>query len=452
MSQQKKITFRQRVFKAGIWSAAGFSISQIIRFGSNLLMTRLLAPEMFGVMAIAYMILYGLALFSDIGLRQSIVQSKRGNDTAFLNTAWSIQILRGILIWLFACIISLIIIFSNKLGLMPLSSVYADPILPYVIIILSANAVISGFESSKLHEANRNLSLHKITQIELVSQVAGLLIMLAWVVFDRSIWALVIGSLSSVLIKTLLSHTWLPGSPNHWHWDITAFKEIIKFGKWIFLSSILGFLVNSGDRVILGGLLDAADLGVYVIAFFIFKSILDTLSKITGDVALPSLSEVARERPGELKSAYYRFHSIIASFSYLFSGILIISGHTIIQLLYDSRYTQAGWMLEILAFSLMTIPSRLATQGFVAIGEPKLLSTIISIQLTIMCLAMPIGFALSGLEGAIWGFVLSNFSTLPTTIFWQIKYKLFNFRKELIALPSVILGLFFGMALNLIIH
>ena len=74
----------------------------VIRFGSNLVMTRLLVPQMFGVMAIATVIMVGLAMFSDLGLRQSIVQSRRGSDPVFLNTAWSVQIVRGLILWLFA--------------------------------------------------------------------------------------------------------------------------------------------------------------------------------------------------------------------------------------------------------------------------------------------------------------------------------------------------------------
>src|SRR5688572_2933464 len=90
---------RERVLRAGGWTVAGFALSQAIRFGANLVMTRLLVPEMFGVMAIATMVMYGLALFSDVGLRQSVVQSRRGREPAFLDTAWTIQIARGFVIW-----------------------------------------------------------------------------------------------------------------------------------------------------------------------------------------------------------------------------------------------------------------------------------------------------------------------------------------------------------------
>lgn len=451
MSSPKPTRLKQRVLRAGGWTMAGFGLRQAIRLGSNLVMTRLLVPEMFGVMAIATMVMYGLALFSDVGLRQNVVQSQRGNEAAFLNTAWAIQILRGVLICFFALGLSLLVVLANRIGMVPAESVYANPHLPYVIAILSASAVISGFESTKLYEASRNLSLGRVTQIEISSQVAGLLFMFGWVSIDPSIWALVAGSICSTLVRVILSHLRLPGVANGWQWDDTAFREIIHFGKWIFASSILGFLVNSGDRLLLGAWVNTTVLGVYVIAFLIFNSIEQVLNKIIGDVSFSALSEIARERPADLKSSYYRFHVVIASFANFCAGILMISGQTLIGLLYDRRYSQAGWMLEILAAALVTVPFRVAPQCFMALGMPNLLTNIIAIRLLTLFLIAPIGFHFFGLPGALWGIVLSYFSCLPPTIFYKVKYGLFDLRKELFLLPVVLVGMIVGKAFNLVV-
>ena len=109
-------------------------------------MTRLLVPEMFGVMAIAYVVMTGLAMFSDLGLKPSVVQSRRGSDPVFLNTAWATQILRGLLLWLLALIASLLIYAANRIGMAPRGSAYTDPSLPFVIATLSITAVTGGFE------------------------------------------------------------------------------------------------------------------------------------------------------------------------------------------------------------------------------------------------------------------------------------------------------------------
>ena len=149
MHPPDRIALRKRVLSAGFWSLGGYGCSQLLRFGSNLLLTRLLNPKMFGVMAIATMVMVGLAMFSDLGLKPSVVQSRRGNDAAFLNTAWVTQILRGLLLWLLALIASLLIYYANQVGMVPTGTVYAEPILPFVVAILSITAVTAGFEIDK---------------------------------------------------------------------------------------------------------------------------------------------------------------------------------------------------------------------------------------------------------------------------------------------------------------
>lgn len=448
MSSVSQITLKQRVLNAGAWSLVGYALNSAIRLGSNLFMTRQLIPEMFGVMAIAGMVLVGLAMFSDVGLKPSIVQNKRGDEPVFLNTAWVTQILRGMVLWCFAISLCLLIPLAARFNLIPRGSVYGNPSLPYVIAALSVTTIIAGFESTKLLQAGRNLQLAKVTGIEIAGQIFGLLVMFGWVLVDRSIWALVAGSISSSLARTLLSHIWLPGTSNRWQWNREAFEEIIRFGKWIFLSTVLYFFVSNGDRMLLGALVDANSLGTYAIAFLIFSSVDQVLTKIIVDVSFPALSEIARERSARLTEAYYRFHAIIASFTYFCCGILMVSGQEIIGLLYDRRYEQAGWILEILAVALLTLPFRVATQCFLALGLAKAYSYLHIIRMISLFVALPLGFHFWGLQGAIWGIVFSYFSSLPLIVYYAAPLGLFNLRKELFALSALIIGLIAGEVLN----
>src|SRR5436309_13696410 len=172
-----QMSLRSRVLSAGAWSLAGYALSFVVRLGSNLFMTRQLLPEMFGVMAMATTVLVGLVMLSDVGLKPSVVQSKRGNESIFLNTAWVTQVVRGFVLWGFAVGVSLLIPFAGHLGLIPGEGVYENPILPYVIVALSFTTIISGFESTKVLQANRDLLLAKVTGIEIASQVFGLFVM-----------------------------------------------------------------------------------------------------------------------------------------------------------------------------------------------------------------------------------------------------------------------------------
>jgi O-antigen/teichoic acid export membrane protein len=446
-----RISLKQRVLKGGAWTLVGYGLGQAIRFGSNLLLTRLLVPDMFGLMAIATIVMVGLAMFSDLGLQPVIVQSARGNDATFLNTAWAVQILRGVMLWFVALGISLVSFVANHIGMIPNDSVYADPRLPYVIATLSFTLVIAGFNSTKLFEESRHLSFGRITLIEVVAQIAGLLCIFGWVFFDRSISALVAGNIVAALTKMLLSYGWLPGTANRWEWDKSAFREIFHFGKWIFFSSILGFIVSNGDRLLLGGMVDKTVLGVYVIAFMIVSSVETVLIRIVGGVLFPALSEIARERPDTLKANYYRIHTVIAAFAYSCAGVLMMSGQSLIGLLYDPRYAQAGWMLEVLAATLLAVPFQIAIQCFMALGMPQLLSKILAIRAIALFLAMPIGYHLMGLPGALAGFVLSQLLGVPIIILDSVRNRLFDLRRELLLLPIVLLGMGIGKMLAMVV-
>jgi O-antigen/teichoic acid export membrane protein len=443
-----RIPLKRRVLTASAWSLAGYTTSMGIRFGSNLIVTRLLVPQMFSVMAIATIVTVGLAMFSDLGLRQSIVQSRRGDDLPFLNTAWSLQILRGLVLWLMALAVAFGVHLADRAGLVPGDSVYTDPSLPDVIGIVSFGAVIAGFESTKLSEAGRHLAIGQITRIDIAAQISGLVCIFAWVSLDRSVWALVAGGLVTGLVRTTLSHVLLPGTANRWQWDRSAFVELIHFGKWIFASSILAFLAASSDRLLLGWMVDTSVLGVYVIAFLIFSSIEQLLMKVIAGVSFPALSEVARERRSDLNQIYYRLHVPIACIAYISSGFLLTSGQTLIRLLYDRRYASAGWMLEILATALIAVPFRTAGQYLMALGKPKLISVMAMIRVLVLFVFVPIGFRTADVHGAIWGVVLSYLSIIPLATFYKLRYGLFNIRAEGLVIALIFVGMAIGQIVD----
>ncbi|HEY8977081.1 MAG TPA: oligosaccharide flippase family protein, partial [Burkholderiaceae bacterium] len=91
-------TLSARTLRSGSWTIVGNLAGQALRFGSNLVLTRLLFPEAFGLMAIAQAILTAARLFSDVGLMQGAVRSARGHEQRYLDTIWTLDILKGSLI------------------------------------------------------------------------------------------------------------------------------------------------------------------------------------------------------------------------------------------------------------------------------------------------------------------------------------------------------------------
>ena len=444
-------SLKSRVMRAGVWSLVGYGFNLLFRLGSNLVLTRLLAPEFFGLLAIATMVMVGIAMLTDFGLKQSVVQSKRGDDPEFLNTVWVTQIVRGLVLWLIALIVAAAIYIAHRSGLIAGRSVYAEPDLPFVLAALSPILVFGGFQSTKLYQAARNLALRRLIEIEIVTQAAGLICTVSWALIDRSVWAMVAGMLCTFGLSALLSHVWLPGVANRFRWNAAAAAEIHFIGKWIFLSSILGFLVGNGDRILLGAFLSSSMLGVYVLAFIMFSAVDQILSRIIAEIAFPALSEVARGRSAELQRRYYQFHALIAALSYFGAGVLLVLGDRIVQVLYDARYADAGWMLQILSVALLAAPFRIAIHCFIVLGKPQLMSSATAIRLVAMVVAIPLGFQVFGLPGAIWGIIASHLSMLPLVAYHSFRFGLFDYRKELALLLLFGLGVGVAMALEKVV-
>ena len=329
---------RTKLIGSSMWVFCGHGLSQGIRLAGNLILTRLLFPEAFGLMALINVFLMGVGAFSDIGLRGSIVHNPRGNEDSFLNTAWTIQIIRACLIWLvlFLCA-------------RPVAQFYNTPQLITLLPVVGLTAVIQGFTSTSALTLVRQISLRKKVILDIVTQFAGLLLMifLAWTL--KSVWALVVGTLFTTTLMMVGSHYLIPGYRNRFEMEPEAAKAIIHFGKWIFLSTALTFLGAQGDRIVLGKILDNNALGVYSIAFFLSQAIVFACKQLSGNVLFPVYTQLAQRGIPELRKKTKKIRTALMLITLPPTCALVIWGPIIVETLYDDRYTEAGWMLQILS-------------------------------------------------------------------------------------------------------
>lgn len=445
MQKQKTATAapkhsRRHVIKSSIWVFGGQIGGQVLRLASNLVMTRLLVPEMFGVMTVANTVIVGLALCSYFGLHHNIIQSPRGDEKIFLDSAWTMQILRGMLLWIIALLIAIGLYYANQAGMIPESSAYADPDLPAILAVLSFTALISGFESTKLATASRHMAVGRLTMIDLMCQLAGLLTMIAFALIHKSIWALVFGTLVGAILKVIVSYTMLPGEGNQLAWEKRSISDLFGFGKWILLTTIMGFFVKNSDKLILGALITPQMLGIYSIAIFMTAALQDILTKWAAAVVLPVLSRTHRENSHELSNVYYRFSQPFNIATLFLCGFLYNAGFIIIDLLYDSRYQSAGQMIQILSISLLGSRTILAEQVYLALGKPKLTVPMNIIQLVVLFTLLVPSYHYYGMQGALHVIALTILLTLPLTWYFLRKFGLLNWKRELITLPVLLAG------------
>ncbi|HSX88752.1 MAG TPA: oligosaccharide flippase family protein [Pseudomonas sp.] len=439
----------RRAKSAGVWNLGALVASQGIRLGGNLIMARLLAPEMFGVMVIATTVSVVLALLSDMGLRQNIIQSKRGTDPVFLNTAWTVQILRGCVLFAVLLLLAGFAWFAQVINLSPAGSTYAAPELPLVLAVTGFTAIINGFQSTKLALAFRSFQQNKVVLIELAAQIVGLLVMLGIGYLTGSIWSLVAAGVVAAMVSTLLSHLWLQGPNNRLHWDSSAFKELIAFGRWVLLSSAVGVLGAHGDRIWFGGSMSAAELGVYSIAVLILGAIETGVHRLAAAVVLPALSEVARTGDAvRLRALYYRFRLVIDLALLLACGLLLTLSPLIIGWLYDARYSGAGSMLAVLSLSLFTLRFTVAHQAWLALGLTKYLAVNNAIRFVSLWTLLPLLLAVGGTTYAIWGVALYTLPTVFLILYINRRLGLLDIKRELVVLPMLGVGALCGMGFS----
>jgi O-antigen/teichoic acid export membrane protein len=412
-------------------------------------MARLLMPEMFGIMLIAITVSLVLHLLSDVGLRQNIIQSPRGDDPVFLNTIWTVQILRGFILFASTLALAALAWFAQSLNLWAVNSTYAAPELPLVLAVTGFSAIIVGFQSTKVDLAVRAFQQKKVVLTEFASQVVGLLVMLVVGYLTRSIWSLVIAGLVQSLVNTLLGHIWFEGPSNRLRWERAALDELVGFGRWILLSSAVGVLAMYGDRVWFGGSMTASELGVYSIAVLILGAVQLGLQRIVGAVALPAFSEASRTHDtARLHALYFRLKMMFDLACLFFCGLFLTGSPLLIRVLYDERYAQAGDMLAILSLSFFTMRYLVANQIWIALGHTKYQAMDNIIRVVSLWVLVPLLLAIGGVKYAIWGVALHTFPTLILVFYVNYRLGLFSLKRELVVLPMLAVGALCGELLT----
>ncbi len=397
----------QKALGGAFWTAGGYGVRQILRFINNLILTRLLFPELFGLMAIVNLFMLGLNLFSDIGLNPAIIQSDRGDEPRFLNTAWTIQVMRGGLLALGAVLLA-----------WPVSRFYDQPILLYAIPVSGLTALFAGFNSTRMAEANRQLRMRELVFVELSAYVIGLVVMIAWAYVSPTIWAPVSGGIVTAVCEMLFSHLFLQGQPNRFQWDGTAAREIFRFGRWIFFSTALTFLASQADRLLIGRLIDFNFLGIYTVAFALAAMMDQGIRQLGYRVLFPSYADVQRNDPADLYKFLRKSRLWLIGAALLVGIFLVVLSPRIIEILYDDRYIQAGWIMRFLAVgALFSVPGITYDNVLVARGQTSSLALVMGVQFLFQLAALFIGLQWGASTGLVIGLSLVGLLSYPIRAF-----------------------------------
>ncbi len=402
MALPRLINFRGDLFA----TTFTFGLQAVIRLVSSLVLTRVLLPEAYGTIAILVSILYVIGNIVDTNVTLFIVRDKNAEQPRYLNTAWTVRLIRsmlsGIVLFIAAPLIA--------------TKIYELPNLTLPLRVFSLWFAIDGFESLAFALAIRRKQARLQMYTELISSLLTTSFSIAYCYRYHTFWGIAYAMLLNRLFMTVVSHLIYREFRPRFHFDLAAAKEILVYSKFTVPSSLLSLSLNQFDKIVFLRLFDLRLLGLYSLAGNIGGSIESLITKISQAVLYPRCAQNFRDNPDTAAKRYYTENTK------LFVGILAMpaalagAAHLTINLLYDSRYSQAGSVLQALAIRgvLLSFASP-AEDLLISAGQFHVILVGNVLRAAWIVLGSLIGYYFLGFMGFIYGLSLSG---LPPVIYY----------------------------------
>lgn len=414
-------SLRSRIQSGGAFTLGGFGTAQILRLVSNLILTRLLVPEAFGLMAVAVSINIWAIMLTDIGIGTNIIRSRNSEDPAFLRTAWTIQILRNFVIWLIIVLAAVGIFFMAKGEFFRPESVFSTPMLPLVMGAISAQLLITGFSSINQFVAQRKLSMGRVVSLEIATQLFTMFVTISFALMGFGVWALVIGMLSGAIVNTTTSHFIFPGPGMRLQFKMAYASEIFHFGKWLIIASFFGFLVNRGDQILFGGLMESNQFGQYAVAAMWLVAGATVMETINSRVFFPAFSEILRERPKDITKAYRKARLLIDVVACVLGFGAFFLSEWVFSFIYSDSYSGVGHYLKLLSPFLLMAPFKLINTVILASGDSRNFTAVTVLAGSAVLIVTPTVYQYFGEKAAVVSFAAIEMVALP--IIWRLGSK-----------------------------
>ncbi len=379
--------------RATFWTVMDYGCSMALRVVNSLVLTRLLMPESFGLMTLVSTLVVGISLLSDIGLGPSVIQNPRGDEPALLNTVWTLQVLRGLGIF----VVSLILAW-------PMALIYHEPRLMALLPALGVNVLISSFNSTNLLSMSRHMGVRRVFVLDFTTQIFTLLVTAGCALVYRSVWALVIGAILSSIFRLVFSfyRRLIPGIRNFFCWDRESLHGLVHFGKWILMSTAFFFFASQADRLILGKLISFSLLGVYGIAYSVSDIPRAIIYAFSNRVGFPFIAKMVHLPIAEFRKVFlqYRLRTLLAGAVLL--CLMVHLGGFLVTTMYDSRYHEASWMVPVLALGLWhTMMYATTMPALLSLGKSKYQAIGNAVYCAAVVTAIPLAFHFYGMFGAV---------------------------------------------------
>lgn len=422
---------KAKIFRGGVWLGSGFFAAQTLRFARNMLLTRMLVPAAFGTMAIVVSSTEILHTVMDIGVREAVIQNPKGSEDEYVNAAWWMSMGRALIFWTILCTLAPWI-----------AKFYGNPELTPLFRLCACGLLFDGASSSKVFVAVKEMQFRKITIINFVSGISGVILTVALSYWLRSVWALVIGYAFESAARCVLSFIICPFLP-HLRWSKAAIRDLWQFSQRMFGLSFLNLIFARTDIFVLGKLNSAAALGLYTVAVYTVQAPMGFIMSMLGQTIMPAIAMVQGDK-ARINRILLKVMSAIMLVCMPAIVFAFFCGHSLLMLAYGHRYGPAsGPLIVASVVALANLLSGQITSVFFATGHPHLhRNCVVVMACTMIALIYPCvhQFGIIGGQYASLAAVLAGLTFQLVGVHRLTGFKLFNFGGILLVAGAVSLS------------
>ena len=351
---------RARVFRGGAWLGAGSLAEQSARFARNLILVRLLAPSAFGTMAIVLSAASVLQAFTEIGVREALVQNPRGSERQYVNAAWWITFARAASTY-----------FLLFLAAPWIARFYGNPELSALLRVATFSLLLEGAMSADAYVKLKQMNYAKWASITHGGGIAGVLITVGLSFLLRDVWALVLGACAEEAARCALSYVICPFLPSL-VWDRAVLKELLRFSRGLFGLSFLNLVFARADVFVLAKLLSVTELGLYTMAVYLIQVPAGFVINLLGQILVPTFSEIQGDA-ARTNRIVMQVSTIVMMAGVPAIVFLFFCGRPLLALIYGRPYAAASASLIAASWvALINVLNGPITGVFYAAGRPEL--------------------------------------------------------------------------------
>ena len=374
----------------------GTGVERGVRFVRNMILARVLAPDQFGLMAIINVVALALEAIMEVGVKQSVIQNKKGADGQYLNVAWWMQAVRGLSLYGIAVLLAPWI-----------SGFYEEGELLSLLRVAFIAVALRGFISPRAYVLEKEYRFGRVVFLAQGSAILGAVIAVALAFVLRNVWALVLGLVAESFFMCVLSYVLAPFVPRL-QLDRKSLGELLRFARGMFGLAILTVVARQTDVFVLGRTITGKELGIYYLARALVQLPGMMFTKIIGPVLLPAFAEM-QDSTKVLRRNTLKLIGGTFLFGVPLAALAAILSKPILSLVYGSEFGSAAVPFAIMCFvMLFQIQAVVLASVYLAIGKPHWIRRFtVLLAVLVVCLIYP-GVRLFGVAGAAGVLLLSN--------------------------------------------